>query len=111
MLFFSLPSVVKQELQSLPKVGKQHLFKEHSGTYLPAPLGTCDREQGPRVIFPSDPVARQCPWESQAELFVFLGFCIKGKAHAELWLWRLSLPGNSVGHPLSPARDRQTAFR
>lgn len=105
MLLFSPPSAVKQELQSLPKVGKQHPSKEHSSsTYLPAPPGTCDREQGPRVSFLRDPVARQCLWGSQAELFVFLGFCLKGKAHAEPWLWRLPLHGNLVRHPLSPAR-------
>ena len=102
---------MKQEPRSLPKVGKQHLSKEHSITYLPTSPSACDSEQGPRVSLPRDPVARRCPWGTQARLFAFRRLCIKGKAHAEPWLWRLPLHGNSVGHPLRPARDRQTAFR
>lgn len=50
------------------------------------------------------------PMEEPGRGFAFRRFCIKGKAHAEPWLWRLPSYGNSVGHPLSPARDRQTAF-
>ena len=109
-LSFPPPSVVKTEPRSLPKVGKQHPSKEHGITYLPTSPSTRDSEQGPRVSLPRDPMACRCPQGSRMGLFAFLGFRIKGKAHAEPWLWRLPLRGNSFGHTLGPARDRQTAF-
>lgn len=72
---FTFPcSVVKQEPQSLLKVGKQPLSKEHHVTYLPASMWhcPCDSEQGPRVSLPRDPVTCQCPWESRVGLLAHL---------------------------------------
>lgn len=99
------PSVVKQEPQSLLKVGKHSFSKEHHITYWPS--SPCARgNEGAQGLPSQGTCAMPMPMGERGWAAAHLS----SQNRKSSLRWTFPLHGGLAGHPVSHERDRQTAF-